>query len=126
MKSKAISTDLAPAAVGPYSQAVTLGQFVFTSGTIGFRPDGSLAAEDVVGQTHQIFANLKEVLAASGSSLDRVVKATCFLTDMNDFAAFNEVYASYFTDFKPARSTVEVSRLPKDVLVEVELIAYTG
>lgn len=126
MKSKAISTERAPAAVGPYSQAVTLGQFVFTSGTIGFRPDGSLAAEDVVGQTHQIFANLKEVLAASGSSLDRVVKATCFLTDMNDFAAFNEVYASYFTDFKPARSTVEVSRLPKDVLVEVELIAYTG
>lgn len=126
MKSKAISTDLAPAAVGPYSQAVTLGQFVFTSGTIGFRPDGSLAAEDVVGQTHQIFANLKEVLAASGSSFDQVVKATCFLTDMNDFAAFNEVYASYFTDFKPARSTVEVSRLPKDVLVEVELIAYTG
>lgn len=126
MKSKAISTDLAPAAVGPYSQAVTLGQFVFTSGTIGFRPDGSLAAEDVVGQTHQIFANLKEVLAASGSSFDKVVKATCFLTDMNDFAAFNEVYASYFTDFKPARSTVEVSRLPKDVLVEVELIAYTG
>lgn len=126
MQSKEISTERAPAAVGPYSQAVTLGQFVFTSGAIGLKPDGSLAADDVVGQTHQIFANLKEILAASGSSLDRVVKATCFLTDMNDFAAFNEVYASYFTDFKPARSTVEVSRLPKDVIVEVELIAYTG
>lgn len=126
MQSKEISTERAPAAVGPYSQAVTLGQFVFTSGAIGLKPDGSLAADDVVGQTHQIFANLEEILAASGSSLDRVVKATCFLTDMNDFAAFNEVYASYFTDFKPARSTVEVSRLPKDVIVEVELIAYTG
>lgn len=123
---KEINTDQAPAAVGPYSQAVQIGNYVYTSGTIPLLPDGSMVEGGIKEQTRQIFANLKQVLAAADSSLANVVKTTCFLTDMNDFAEFNEVYAEQFPNFKPARSTVEVSRLPKDVRVEVELIAYVN
>ncbi len=121
---KEISTDQAPAAVGPYSQAVSIGNFIYTSGSIALRPDGTLVEGGITEQSRQVFANLSQVLAAAGSSFSHVVKATCFLTDMNDFQAFNEVYAENFPDFKPARSTIEVSRLPRDVQVEVELIAY--
>lgn len=124
MSRKEINTDKAPAAVGPYSQAVTAGSFVYTSGSIPFTPDGQLVPGGVVEQTEQIFVNLKEVLAAAGADLGHVIKANCYLQDMNDFEAFNEIYARQFPDFKPARTTVEVSRLPKDVLVEVELIAF--
>ena len=123
---KEINTDQAPAAVGPYSQAVQIGNYVYTSGTIPLLPDGSMVEGGIKEQTRHIFANLKQVLAAADSSLANVVKTTCFLTDMNDFAEFNEVYAEHFPNFKPARSTVEVSRLPKDVRVEVELEAYVN
>lgn len=123
---KEINTDQAPAAVGPYSQAVQIGNYVYTSGTIPLLPDGSMVEGGIKEQTRQIFANLQQVLAAADSSLANVVKTTCFLTDMNDFAEFNEVYAEHFPNFKPARSTVEVSRLPKDVRVEVELVAYVN
>lgn len=124
MSRKEINTDRAPAAVGPYSQAVTAGNFVYTSGSIPFTPEGELVPGGVPEQTEQIFINLKEVLAAAGASFSDVIKANCYLTDMNDFDAFNQVYARQFPDFRPARTTVEVSRLPKDVLVEVELIAF--
>lgn len=118
-----ISTDQAAAAIGPYSQAVRMGQLLFTSGQIPLGLDGQVVEGGIVEQTHQVFRNLIAVLQAGGSSLDRVVKATVFIQDMNQFAALNEVYAAYFTDHRPARSTVEVARLPKDVLVEIELIA---
>lgn len=124
MSRKEINTDRAPAAVGPYSQAVTAGNFVYTSGSIPFTPEGQLVPGGVTEQAEQIFINLKEVLAAAGATYGDVIKANCYLQDMNDFEAFNEVYARQFPDFKPARTTVEVSRLPKDVLVEVELIAF--
>jgi reactive intermediate/imine deaminase len=123
---KIINTALAPAAIGPYKQAVVLGNTVYTSGNISLDPDGKLVGEgDIKAQSHQLFKNLSEVLKAANSSLGQVVKTTCFLKDMNDFAAFNAVYAEYFeAENAPARSTVEVARLPKDVLVEVEAIAY--
>ena len=124
MSRKQINTDKAPAAVGPYSQAVEVGNFVYTSGSIPFTPDGQLVPGGVPEQTRQIFINLKAVLAAAGADFGHVIKANCYLQDMNSFEAFNEIYAEQFPDFKPARTTVEVSRLPKDVLVEVELIAY--
>ena len=120
---KKISTDKAPAAIGPYSQAKKVGGLVFTSGQIPIDPKtGVIEAQDIKGQTKQVCENLKYVLEASGSSIDRVVKAVCFLSDMGDFAAFNEVYAQYFTS-KPARSCVAVKELPKGALVEVEVIA---
>ena len=123
MNRKEINTDKAPAAVGPYSQAVRAGDYVYTSGSIGLLPDGTMV-EGLEAQTRQMFRNLKEILAAAGTDFSQVVKSTCFLTDMNDFQAFNAIYAENFPDFKPARSTIEVSRLPKDVLVEVELVAF--
>ncbi|QJC50183.1 deaminase [Paenibacillus albicereus] len=116
----------APAAIGPYSHAVKLGGLLFTSGQIPLLPDGTLIEGGIVEQAQQVFRNLEAVLAAGGSSLQQVVKATVFLKDMNQFAAVNEVYASFFGDHKPARSAVEVARLPKDVLVEIELIASTS
>lgn len=119
-----IQTDDAPAAIGPYSQAVVVGNMVYTSGSTPLTAEGTVVAGGVAEQTHQVFTNLEAVLKAAGSSLRQVVKATCFLKDMNDFQTFNEVYAGYFPDLKPARTTVEVARLPMDVLVEVELIAY--
>lgn len=118
-----IQTDRAPEAIGPYVQAVRQGDLVFTSGSIPLRPDGSLVEGDVQVQTEQVMANLAAVLEAAGTSLAHAVKTTCFLADMNDFAAFNEVYARWVGDAKPARSTVQVARLPKDARVEVECVA---
>jgi len=118
-----VSTSKAPAAIGPYSQAIRIGNLLFTSGQIPLTPEGDLVQGGIEEQTHQIFRNLQAVLAETGCTLSDVVKTTVFLKDMNDFVAFNAVYASYFGDHKPARSTVEVARLPRDVRVEIELIA---
>ena len=119
-----VSTPDAPQALGPYSQGVKGGGFVFTAGQIALDPmTGKLEAGDVAVQTHRVMRNLQAVLSAAGSSLDRVVKTTCFLVDLDDFAAFNAVYAEYFTGNPPARSTVQAARLPAGALVEVECIA---
>jgi 2-iminobutanoate/2-iminopropanoate deaminase len=118
-----VSTTNAPAAIGPYSQAVGIGGLLFTSGQIPLLPDGSLVEGDVETQTRQVLANLAAVLEAGGSSLDQVVKCTVFLADMNDFAAVNAVYAEAFPSEPPARSAVEVARLPRDVMVEIEAVA---
>ena len=120
---KVIQTNAAPAAIGPYSQAIVSGNLVFTSGQIALSPqDGQVTGSSIAEQTEQVIKNLAAVLEAAGSSFAKVVKTTCFLADMGDFAAFNEVYAKYFTG-KPARSTVAVKQLPKSVLVEIEAIA---
>jgi 2-iminobutanoate/2-iminopropanoate deaminase len=118
-----IATESAPAAIGPYAQAVKLGDLLFTSGQIPLGLDGQIVQGGIKEQTHQVFANLRAVLEAAGSSFASVLKATVFIKDMNQFADLNEVYGSYFGDHKPARSTVEVARLPRDVFVEIELIA---
>ena len=118
-----IFTQQAPAAIGPYSQAVRTGNLVYTSGQIPIDPaTGAIESADITGQTEQVMKNLQAVLEAAGSSPDRAVKTLCFLKNMDDFAAFNEVYARYFTG-KPARSCVAVAALPKDALVEVEVVA---
>lgn len=118
-----IHTDKAPAAVGPYSQAVISGGMVYTSGQIALNPaTNTIEAADIQGQTEQVMQNLGAVLTAAGTSFERAVKTTCFLADMNDFAAFNEIYGKYFTGL-PARSCVAVKTLPKNALVEVEVIA---
>ncbi|MGN0579832.1 MAG: RidA family protein [Ruminococcus sp.] len=118
-----VHTDKAPAAVGPYSQAVISGNLVYTSGQIAINPEtNDIECEDIKGQTHQIMKNLGEVLKEAGSSFEKAVKTTCYLAYMDDFAAFNEIYAEYFTT-KPARSCVAVKTLPKNVLAEVEVIA---
>ncbi|MBR2929767.1 MAG: RidA family protein [Clostridia bacterium] len=118
-----IYTDKAPAAIGPYSQAIKAGNLLFTSGQIPIDPKtGEVSGEDITAQTEQVMKNLGAVLAEAGASFTKVVKTTCFLSDMASFAAFNEVYAKYFTE-KPARSCVAVKALPKGVLVEVEAIA---
>ena len=118
-----VYTEKAPAAIGPYSQAIISGGLVFTSGQIPINPEtGNIEAETIAAQAEQVMKNLSEVLKASGSSFDKAVKTTCFLYDMADFAAFNEVYGKYFTS-KPARSCVAVKTLPKGVLCEVEVIA---
>ena len=123
---KKIATDKAPAAIGPYSQAMVTGNLVFTSGQIAINPaSGNVEATDIVGQTERVMKNLGAVLAAAGASYESAVKTTCFLADIADFAAFNEVYAKYFTE-KPARSCVAAKALPKGVLVEVEVIAEIG
>ena len=120
---KTVNTDKAPAAIGPYSQAIISGGLVFTSGQIPVDPaTGVIAGETIVEQAKQVMANLQVVLAAAGSAPERAVKTTCFLADMADFAAFNEIYAQTFTG-KPARSCVAVRTLPKGVLCEVEVIA---
>lgn len=120
---KAIYTKNAPDAIGPYSQAIVTGNTVFTSGQIPINPEsGNIEKTDIKEQTEQVCLNLKAVLEASGSSLEKVIKTTCFLNDINDFAAFNEVYAKYFTS-KPARSCVEAAKLPKGALVEIEAVA---
>jgi 2-iminobutanoate/2-iminopropanoate deaminase len=119
-----VSTDQGPKAIGPYSQAIRANGFVFLSGQIPLDPKTQQVIEgDVSAQTERVLENLKAVVEAAGSSLERVVKTTVFLTDMREFAAMNEVYSRYFTAHKPARSTVEVSRLPKNVRVEIDLIA---
>ena len=118
-----VSTDKAPKAIGPYSQAMVIDKFVFTSGQIPINPEsGNIEATDITAQTEQVMKNLGEVLRATGSSFEKAIKTTCFLANISDFAAFNEVYAKYFTE-KPARSCVAVKDLPKGALVEVEVIA---
>jgi 2-iminobutanoate/2-iminopropanoate deaminase len=119
-----VATDRGPKAIGPYSQAIRANGFVFLSGQIPLDPKTQQVVEgDAAVQTERVLENLKGVVEAAGSSLQRVVKTTVFLADMNDFAAMNEVYARYFAAHPPARSTVEVSRLPKNVRVEIDLIA---
>ena len=121
--SNKIHTNNAPAAIGPYSQAVTAGNLIFTSGQIPLNPEtGVLEGETITEQTHRVCKNLEAVLTAAGGSLKTAVKTVCFLNNMADFVAFNEVYAQYFTE-KPARSCVAVKELPKGALVEVEVIA---
>ena len=123
MKRTAVHTDHAPAAIGPYSQAIRTENLLFTSGQIPLRPDGTLENGDIKAQAKQVLDNLKAVLEEGGSSLNHVVKCTCFLADMEDFAAMNEVYAIFFKGTPPARSAVQVARLPKDVRLEIEAIA---
>lgn len=119
-----IATDHGPKAIGPYSQAVRANGFVFLSGQIPLDPKTQQVVEgDIAAQTERVLENLKGVVEAAGSSLQRVVKTTVFLADMNDFAAMNDVYSRYFTAHKPARSTVEVSRLPRNARVEIDLVA---
>ncbi len=120
---EAVKTDRAPAAIGPYAQAVKAGGFVFVSGQIPLAPDGSLVEGDIRVQTERVMENLKAVLEAAGSGLSRVVQTTCFLADMEDFPGFNEVYARYFAPPYPARATVAVKALPKGVRVEVACVA---
>lgn len=120
---KKVATEAAPAAIGPYSQAIIYGDIVFTSGQIAINPaTGNIEAEGIEAQAEQVMKNLGEVLKAAGSDFTKAIKTTCFLADMGDFAAFNAVYGKYFTT-KPARSCVAAKTLPKNVLVEVEVIA---
>ena len=119
-----ISTQHGPKAIGPYSQAVKANGFVFTAGQVALDPaTGSVVGTEIKAQTERVMENLKGIVEAAGSTMHKVVKTTVFLKDMNDFAAMNEVYARYFPAAPPARSTVEVSRLPKDVRVEIEVVA---
>lgn len=119
---KVISTNKAPSAIGPYSQAIVSGGMVYTSGQIAINPStGNIEGTTIEDQTEQVCKNIVELLKASGTSIDKVVKTVCFLADMNDFAAFNAVYAKYFVS-KPARSCVAVKTLPKNVLVEIDTV----
>ena len=121
---KIVATDKAPAAIGPYAQAKIIGDLVITSGQIPIDPaTGNLVESDIEAQTKQVFENLKAVLEAAGSGLDKIVKTTCFMDNMNDFAKMNEVYASFFSGDYPSRSAVEVAKLPKGALIEIEAIA---
>ena len=123
---KVIQTDAAPAAIGPYSQAMISGNLVFASGQIPLSPEtGQIIGSSIAEQTEQVSKNITALLKASGSSIEKVIKNTCFLADMGDFAAFNEVYEKYFTG-KPARSTIAAKGLPRNVLVEIETIAELG
>lgn len=123
MEKKEINTNQAPKAVGPYSHAVQVGNLIFTSGQIPLTKEGELVTGSMKEQAAQVLENLKAVLEACGSGLDQVVKTTVFISDMNEFDELNQVYAQYFNPHKPARSCVEVARLPKDVKVEIECIA---
>ena len=118
-----IHTDEAPKAIGPYSQAIKIGDFIFTSGQIALTPDGVMREGDIEVQTTQVLTNLKNVLEEAGSSLDKVIKTTIFLANMDDFVKVNEIYAKFFDSHKPARSTVAVKTLPKNALIEIEAIA---
>ena len=120
---KTVATDKAPAAIGPYSQAQIVGNLVYTSGQIGIDPATGAIVEGLEAQAEQVFTNLSELLKAAGSDMSKVVKTTVFIKNMNDFAAINAVYAKFFTEPFPARFCVEVARLPKDVLLECEVIA---
>ncbi|CAN4271398.1 TdcF Putative translation initiation inhibitor, yjgF family [Methylophilaceae bacterium] len=117
-----IQTPNAPAAIGPYSQAMVVGDLLFTSGQIALRPDGSLNDGDIVAQTQQVLGNLKAVIEAAGADLSKVVKTTVFLKNLDDFVAMNTIYGEAFSGHTPARSTVQVAKLPRDVLVEIEAI----
>ena len=124
MNSERIKSKAAPEPIGPYSQAIKLGELVFTSGQIALDPkSGEIAGEDIRTQTRQVLENLRAVLESAGASMDTVVKTTIYLKNMGDFTVVNEVYAEYFSRSLPARSTVEVARLPKDVKIEIECIA---
>jgi 2-iminobutanoate/2-iminopropanoate deaminase len=120
---KTVQTNQAPAAIGPYSQGMVVNNLFFSSGQIPLTAEGTMIQGGIKEQTHQVFQNLKAVLSAAGASLDTVVKATVFIKNMDEFAAVNEVYGEYFSAHKPARSCVEVARLPKDVLIEIEVVA---
>lgn len=120
---KAISTDKAPAAIGPYSQAIEVNGMIYTSGAIPVNPETQVIPEGVEAQADQAIRNMKAILEASGTTIENVIKTTVFIKDMNDFTKINEVYAKHFTGTFPARSCVEVARLPKDVLLEIEAIA---
>jgi 2-iminobutanoate/2-iminopropanoate deaminase len=123
MEHKVVSTADAPQAIGPYSQAISIGDLVFCSGQIPLNPQGKIVEGDITVQTRQVLTNLQAVLVAAGSSLARVVKTTVFLADMGDFAPMNQVYSEFFSSAAPARSTVQVARLPRDARVEIEVIA---
>lgn len=124
MQRKQISSSDAPAAIGPYSQAIRCGQFLYTSGQIALDPStGALVGEDVQAQTHRVLQNVQAVLVSAGSSFAHVIKTTVFLANMDDFPAMNAIYATYFTGITPARSTVAVAELPRHALVEIECIA---
>ncbi|GIW33805.1 RidA family protein [Meiothermus sp.] len=123
MSQKQVQTNHAPQAIGPYSQAIVANGMVFCSGQIPLTPSGDLVTGDVEAQTHQVMKNLGAVLEAAGSSMAKVVQTTCYLADMNDFPVFNKVYAEYVKEPFPARATVQVARLPRDVRVEVACIA---
>ena len=121
---EAVSTPAAPTAIGPYSQAIRAGSLLFVSGQIPLDPETSTLVEgDIRVQTHRVFRNLAGILEAAGTTLDRVVRTTVYLADMNDFAAMNEVYGTYFTSPAPARSTIQAARLPRDARVEIDVIA---
>ena len=120
---KQIKTDKAPAAIGPYSQAIISGNTVYCSGQIPINPETGDIPEGVAAQAHQVFKNIKNLLEACGTSIDNVIKTSVFIKDMNDFAEINSIYSEYFTEPFPARSCVEVARLPKDVLLETGVIA---
>ena len=120
---KQIKTEKAPAAIGPYSQAIISGNTVYCSGQIPINPETGEIPEGVANQAHQVFKNIKNLLEAAGTSINNVIKTSVFIKDMNDFAELNAIYAEYFTEPYPARSCVEVARLPKDVLLETEVIA---
>lgn len=127
MKREVVQTDKAPRAIGPYEQAIKVDGFVFTAGQIPLDPkSGNIVEGGIAAQTRQVLENLKGVLIASGSSLERVVKATVFLKNMADFSAMNEVYAEYLGSARPARSTVAVAELPRGALVEIDLVALAG
>jgi 2-iminobutanoate/2-iminopropanoate deaminase len=120
---KMINTDKAPKAFGPYSQATIANGFIFCAGQVGFNREKDAFEEGIEKQTQQVMENLQAVLEEADSDFEHVVKTTIFLKDMNDFVTMNEIYGSYFKDNKPARSTVEVARLPKDVLIEIDMVA---
>lgn len=123
MEKKVITTEKSPAAIGPYSQAIEVNGMIYTSGVIGVDPKTGIAGETIEEQTTRVFENLKGLLEDAGSSLDQAIKTTVFIKNMDDFGKVNEIYASYFHGTFPARSCVEVARLPKDLLIEVEVIA---
>ncbi len=125
MKIKKVNTEKAPAAVGPYSQAVIAGNYIFVSGSLGIDPSTGKLKEKLEDQVTQALINMKNILASEGIGIEKVVKTTVFLADMNDFQGMNKIYAEFFGDTKPARSTVEVARLPLDAKFEIEAIAYT-
>lgn len=120
---RVISTKKAPAAIGPYSQGVLVNNLFFSSGQIPLTAEGVMVSEKIEEQTHQVFHNLQTLLEEAGASFETVIKATVFIKNMDDFAVINEIYGEYFSDHKPARSCVEVARLPKDALLEIEVIA---
>lgn len=119
-----VKTDKAPGAIGPYSQGVKIGNLIFTSGQIAINPEIGKIPESIEEQTEQVLENIKEILEAGGSNINNVIKTTVFLKNMNDFEKMNSIYGTYFINEKPARSAIEVSRLPKDVKIEIEAIAH--